>query len=334
MTARRPQNRHRDSAQVTHLTRLATELLARHGVDLDQGCRAGGFSNLTWLAGGLAIRIAPEPGDNRLLREARLAAVLPALVGYPRVIDSGIRDGHAWMVTEQVPGVGLAEVWPQLSWEQRAGALAGLWQRATAIHTTDLSRVAGLAGSHSPFYAPTPTAAAMQVHQLQDQGVLGAAQGKVLLAILDRFWPALADAQVVLNHGDLSPVNALWHQGQVSALLDFEYAIIAPVELDANELLGAASNPNQEQDLLADPTGAGRRGLQEAATRIVLPVLQRPGAADRLLGYAVLLQLWATHRWLAERDDDQEPSWKPQQGLAALAAGDGGHLASLLAELP
>jgi aminoglycoside phosphotransferase (APT) family kinase protein len=207
-------------------------------------------------------------------------------------------------------------------------------ERATVVHSTDLSRVAGLVGPSSPFYAPTPTAAAAQVHRLQDQDVLGSAQAKVLLAILDRFWAALPDARVVLNHGDLSPVNALWHRGQVSALLDFEYAVIAPVELDANELLGAAFNPNQEEELLADPTGAGRRGLREAATRMVLPVLERPGAADRLLGYAVLLQLWATHRWLTERDDHQESSWQPQLGLAALAAGDGGHLASVLAVLP
>jgi hypothetical protein len=330
----RAADRHRDPAQVARMTALAGQLLTRFGVDLAVARRAGGFSNLTWLARDLVVRIAPEAGDDGLLREARLAALLPPRAGCPRVIDSGVLEGHAWMVAEQAPGVNLGEVWPRLGWEERARALAGLWERARAVHTTDLSRVAAQVHGRSPFYAPTPAAAAAQVRRLEEQGVLGSAQSAVLLAALDRFWAALPGAALVLNHGDLSPVNALWHQGQVSTLLDFEFAIIAPVELDANELLGAAANPNQEHDLLPDPTGAGRRGLQAAAARVVLPDLQRPGAADRLLGYGVLLHLWATHKWLAEGGGEEDTGWQPHRGLMALTAGDGGHLASVLALLP
>ena len=86
------------------------------------------------------------------------------------------------MVAERMPGVNMGEVWPRLGWEERAQALTGLWERAKAVHATDLSRVSGQVRRRSPFYAPTPAAAATQVHQLREQGLLAPAQRAVLLA--------------------------------------------------------------------------------------------------------------------------------------------------------
>lgn len=329
-----PADRHRDPAVVAHLTALAARILARHGVASGAARRAGGWSNLTWLAGGFAVRIAAESGTGDLLREARLAAELPPAVGYPRVVESGVIEGHGWVLAEEVPGVNLDEAWPGLGWDDRVRALAGLWEKAEAVHRVDLSRAAPHARSRSPFYAPTPAAAARQIRQLEARGVLVPAQSAALAAALGRFWAAFASAPAVLNHGDLSPVNALWHEGRVSALLDFEFAVVAPVELDANELLGKAYAPGEAEDPLPDPAGAGIRRLREAATGAVLPALGRHGAADRLLGYAVLLQLWATHKWLVESDGREDyTAWQPHRALTSLADGDGGYLAPALALL-
>jgi scyllo-inosamine 4-kinase len=130
-------------------------------------------------------------------------------------------------------------------------------------------------------------------------------------------------------------LNALWHEGHVSCLLDFEFAVIAPVELDANEVMGAVYGPQGRPDPSPDPDGTGRRRLQEAATRAVVPALREPGAADRLLGYHILLQMWLTENELKHWDEREDlTAWQPYRALIALAAGDGGYLAPVLSLLP
>jgi hypothetical protein len=81
--------------------------------------------------------------------------------------------------------------------------------------------------------------------------------------------------------------------------------------------------PQSQQGLLCQtshltlPTGA--------VTRAVLPALQGPGAAGRLLGYAVLLHLWSMPNELAHWHGRGDiTTWQPSRALTALAAGDGG----------
>jgi aminoglycoside phosphotransferase len=326
-----PADRRRDPAAVGRLATCAAQILARHGGDFARARRAGGYSNLTWLADGLAVRIAAEAGPGDLLREAKLAALLPPEVGYPRLIASGVLEGHEWLLAEEAPGMNLGAAWPALDWEARVRALNDLWAKTEAVHRVSLVEAAPYVRPQSPFYAANPPAAAEQIRQLEEREMLQPAQSTVLMSILDRFWHALSEAKVVLNHGDLCTENALWHEGRVSALVDFEFAVAAPVELDANELLGQAYIPPEAEDPLPDPTGAGLRRLREAATNAVLPALGQPGAKDRLLGYAVLLKLWAVHKWLADGDDRAGfPTWQPHRELTELAAGNGGYLAPVL----
>ncbi|MBI3970061.1 MAG: aminoglycoside phosphotransferase family protein [Chloroflexi bacterium] len=330
-----PADEHRDPAVVARVTATAGEILARHGVDIRTARRAGGWSNLTWLAGGLAIRVAAAPGSGDLLREAQLAALLPPEVGYPRIVDSGVAAGHEWMLAEEAPGTNLGRAWPDRGWDERARALVELWEKAEAVHTVDRAEAERHARPDSPFYAGSRPAADTQVRQLEARSVLAPAQSAVLRATLDRFWKTLSTGRPVLNHGDLCIENALWHRGHVSCLLDFEFAVIAPVELDANEMLREVYAPREEPDHLPDPDGSGRRRLQAAVTRAVLPALREPGAADRLLGYAVLLQLWSMNGWLAHWDGWEDfTTWQPYRALTALAAGDSGYLASVLSRLP
>jgi scyllo-inosamine 4-kinase len=65
----------------------------------------------------------------------------------------------------------------------------------------------------------------------------------VLGEILDRFWAALPSTPKVLNHGDLGKVHVLWHDGKVLSLVDFEFAVIGPVEIDLNEISKFAFAP-------------------------------------------------------------------------------------------
>ena len=50
----------------------------------------------------------------------------------------------------------------------------------------------------------------------------------------------MKQAKSVLVHGDLTPANAMWYGGKITALMDFECAAIAPKEADLMMLLNTA----------------------------------------------------------------------------------------------
>jgi scyllo-inosamine 4-kinase len=331
-TAEVPSDRYRDPATLAKLARIAAGIFARQGVDFATARRAGGWSNATWLAGGLALRIAVEPGAGDLLREAQLAPLLPSEAGYPPLVASGVAEGYEWMLAQEVRGQNLEELWPTLGWEARGDALRQLWAKAHAVHGVDVAAAAPYVRDRSPFYASSAEEAAARLARLEAARILTPHQVTVLRAALGRFWAALPLTPHVLNHGDLSIVNALWHDGQVVALLDFEFALVAPVELDLNELIKAAYAPPEAPDPLPDPDGDGLRRMQATVAAIARAALGTPGAGERLLGYAILLELWSLENWLA-KSDGREPyaDWQPYRTLTGLAGGDGGYLAPVLA---
>jgi scyllo-inosamine 4-kinase len=164
--------------------------------------------------------------------------------------------------------------------------------------------------------------------------VLASDQVAVLSRALHRFWAAVASAPRVLVHGDLCTENALWNDGELVSLLDFEFAVVAPVELDLNELVKIFYTPPERPDLLPDPSGSGRERMRQAVVEIAVATISTPSGADRLLGFALLLELWSMENWLSKWDG-KEPyvDWAPYQALTSLAGGVGGYLAPLLARL-
>jgi aminoglycoside phosphotransferase (APT) family kinase protein len=329
-----PADQYRDPAAIAECTRVAGRVLARHGIDLWAAHRGGGWSNVTWLAEGLVLRIAIEPGSGRLLREARLASILPPEAGYPSIVDAGVTGGLDWVLSTKIEGRNLGEVWPTLGWEDRAIALRALWDRAGAIHSVDPTLASTLVDDRPRFYAPGPAEAAAQLGRLQEAGVLAASQVEVLSNTLDRFWAVLSLAPRVLNHGDLCTENALWNDGKVVALLDLEYAVLAPVELDLNEVVKVPYAPPERPDPHPDPGGSGQGRLRQVVNEIASDTISTPGGADRLLGYALLLDMWMMENELSTWDG-REP-WEtlaPFRALTWLADGRGCYLAPLLARL-
>jgi aminoglycoside phosphotransferase (APT) family kinase protein len=327
-------DRHRDPDSIAKCARIAARIFDRHQVDFSAARREGGWSNATWSAGGLVLRISVETGSERILREARLASILPPEVGYPPIVETGVTEGLEWMLAEEVAGRNLAEIWPVLGWEARTAALCELWAKARAVHSVDVLLAEAYANGESPFYASSAAEAAGQLARLEEAGVLASSQVAVLSKALDRFWAAVTLAPRVLNHGDLCTENALWDDGRVVALLDFEYAVVAPVELDLNELLKSAYAPPETADPLLDPDGSGQERLRLVVTDIAVATISTPDGADRLLGFALLLDLWSMEDWLSEWDG-REPyvDWASYRALAALADGAGGYLAPVLARL-
>jgi aminoglycoside phosphotransferase len=79
-------------------------------------------------------------GDGALLREARLATIMPREVGYPAVLGSGVLDDYEWVVAERLLGVDLGVLWATMDDAHRRNALEDLWARLAAVHRTDIAQ--------------------------------------------------------------------------------------------------------------------------------------------------------------------------------------------------
>jgi len=95
-----PSDHYRDREMLELLKSIAAGIFARHGVDFTTASRAGGWSNITWLAGGLALRLSTRQGNARIQREAKLAAILPPGEGpleqwHPYRCLASLADGHS-----------------------------------------------------------------------------------------------------------------------------------------------------------------------------------------------------------------------------------------------
>lgn len=305
---------HRDAAVVRS---LAAEVVANHGGDIGRMRRALGFSNATWIGDGLAVRIANAPDVGAMSAEAALVRALPPEVGHPRLIAAGTIEGHDWIVTEEVPGENLQEAWPTLTAEQQRQAIRELWARVRVVHEASavLRRFVGSHAGFIPAAADDAMAAAARVGApigLTDR------QRFRLQEVIDGYFRAAPLVEQVVNHGDLAFMNALWN-GRVVALLDFEFALLGPVEIDLCRLLFESLVSKDGQPTHLD-VGAAAVAL---ATRDTDPVHGR----TLLHGAAVLDQLRDVEIWLARRTEE----WRPDRLLVGLLDEDAGYLEAVLA---
>ena len=210
--------------------------------------RASSVTNEVWLTETHSVRVNRHP-NNRLYREALVAAVLPPEVGCPTVVAHGGTRGEDWLVQERQPGRPLAHVWPGLTDEQRQAAVEGLARRLAALHGTpappDLPPI-----EHAPQLlevgATDPTGLVLEA---LDEAARLDHVDPVLLAeardMVKRLAPALIPFEsATLVHGDVTFENVLWHEGEVTALLDVEWARPGPRDLDLDILLRCAAYPH------------------------------------------------------------------------------------------
>lgn len=232
---------------------LLAELRARtalRGAGLDPTVpleRASSVTNDVWLTPSHVVRVNRTHGG-RLAREVRIAAVLPEAVGYPRIVAHGGRAGEDWLVAERVPGSPLAHRWPDLSEFHRRDAVRQLAARLAALHATkapvDLPPIVGAPQLlEVGMVDPTPPVidalerAARLPHV--DPIILGEARD-----LVERHARALQPFSAsTLIHGDLTFENLLWHDGEVTALLDVEWARPGPRDLDLDIVLRCCAYP-------------------------------------------------------------------------------------------
>lgn len=304
--------------------RVAEAVLREHGADLGNVQRGRGWSNETWLSDQFVVRVATRPGAADLLRERQLVSLLPQEVGCPAIIDAGVRHGHEWLLSRRVTGENLEEAWPSLDDTARADAIKQLWERVRHVHRVNVGAVGPYARLRSPFFPQSPAEATTALNALVVAAALTAAEAKGLKQVLDRFWTVVSKAPKGLNHGDLCTPNALWHAGKVVALLDFEFAIIAPIAVDLNEIINLAFGP---------VAPAERSALQSVAGRIAASALDAAGGPDVLIGYAVMLEMWVLAHELGADDHDETDRDNATAMLKAFADGSGGYYAPLFIDI-
>jgi scyllo-inosamine 4-kinase len=278
------------------------------------------------MADDLVLRLSTKKESKNLLHEARLSAFFPSEVGYPHVVETGTTAGYAWTLAKKLPGRSLGDVWDDLSWRERMTALQGLWARAQAVHSVPCKDIATIVSRRAWFNSTNPEEAEVSLTRLTKERIFNKTETFVLRDALAHFWEVLPSAPCVLCHGDLTMDNAVWHEGQVIALLDFEFAVMAPVQLDLNHLVKCAFGPD---DAVTDMHEAQQ--LRQAVEQLALPILVEPRSKALLVGYAILLELWLLEEWLAHPEGEGPlEQWGPLRRLRLLADGRGGYLAPLI----
>lgn len=209
--------------------------------------RASSVTNEVWLTPTHVVRVN-RTHDDRLVRETVIADALPATVGYPRIVAHGRGQGEDWLVSERVPGTPLAHCWPDLTIDERRSAVAQLAKRLVALHGTpapvDLPPIVGApqlleVGAEDP---TAPVIAALdQAGRLEHVDLfLCHDAAEMVRRCAPALHPYVANTLV---HGDVTFENVLWHEGEVTALLDVEWSRPGPSDLDLDIILRCCAYP-------------------------------------------------------------------------------------------
>ncbi len=272
----------------------ARQTLAEAGLDIDVPLeRASSVTNEVWLTPEHVVRVNRR-ADGRLRREAEIVGGLGVAVGYPEIIAVARDDSSDWMVSKRIPGVVLSRVWPKLPDEQRAEIvlqLAGLLEK---LH-------------EAPFRQPRlglPTTPQLVRFDIDDPvAPLRTALTDIYRAeyipkdlamdvasLVERAAPSFLNAPALTSiHGDLTFENILYDNGNITAILDFEWARNAPPDLELDILLRFACYPKLH--VAADYESRTNTADYLAIPRLLeagYPSLfQTPQLFDRLLVYSI-----------------------------------------------
>jgi len=212
--------------------------------------RASSVTNEVWMTRDAVLRINTQ-GDQRLRREALVAAVLPEGIGYPHLIAYGGDLSSDWLVIERVPGRPLSRCWPVMPKADRRDAVEQLGARLRLLHST---RAPDLPPLRDQPHLLLPErrgsdAVAPLVAGLRRAAGLPRVDPRLMMdleAMVEETAAAIEPFDApTLVHSDLTFENVLWDPAQrrVTAILDFEWARCGPADLDLDVLLRCVAYP-------------------------------------------------------------------------------------------
>ncbi len=195
--------------------------------------RITGAANEVWYAGDYVVRISSHPGTRRLEHEANVARLLPPGVRYPGIVSYGRAEFGEWLVMRSIPGTVLARAWGGMREGERrdavyqlAGALREVHQIKVGANNEALDRPPFLEPDSLECPHQLPLARLLRVLERArtlpnvDKGVLDQAERLARINAASLNGPPPEN----LVHGDLHFENVLYDKGEITALLDFEFA--------------------------------------------------------------------------------------------------------------
>ena len=284
---------------------LATKIFQQHGLKFNTSERAGGWTNLVWLNKNVVLRLSQEKNGDRIRREIERTAFLHPSVGYPTNIATGVIDGYEWSLSERIQGKVLNDVWETLTLDEKTTAIKQIIEIMKTVHSTDVSKVEHITLRRSWYNAFDREESLADAKRYVEQKILTTEQGRVFSDILEQFYMRYNKVPHVLNHGDITLDNLMWHDGNVVSLLDFEHSAIAPMHMDLHSVMNLALDNNA-----------------------IKPFVVNQNDKDLLLGYSVLFRQRFLEFWL-EKPEGELSQCDAYQKLVSLCDGKGGYLNGL-----
>ena len=314
---------------------IAEDIFRSHGLSFDTAERATGWTNAVWINNGCVLRLSKTRGSDRIRREAERSKALPALVGYPKVIATGITDdGYEWCLSERAPGQVLSSVWDGLDWVKKAKAIKQIIMIMDGVHSVDVSKVERLTLRVAWYNTFDKARSFADIERYITDKIFTRGQGLILRDILENFYECKDAAAPVLCHGDITPDNLLWHEGDVVSLLDFEHAVIAPRLLDIHSLVNMALVPYDEAAskdvILFTETKPEIKNYVAEMIALFKPYLSTQSDKDLFVGYNVLFRQRFLESWLENHTNQNDiEQCDAYQKLLSFCDGRAGYLSYL-----
>ena len=231
-----------------------------------QICRQAGLpaGNIQVLTGGqvnqiflvdtqYVVRLGMREGAfHRLQAETEILQSLAGRVPVPRIYAFGQYQDRVYQVQQYLPGRKLYTLWKDLPALTQETIAAELAEYLKIIHTTtyasfgyacqDTRRYPTWSGMLSEHFQQTVD----EIERIQLRLVPGFLD--MAREYFDQHRHVLEYGQPRLVHGDISMMNILVHDGHVSALLDFEYAMQAPIDRELFVMEAFCIYPNDYAD--------------------------------------------------------------------------------------
>jgi scyllo-inosamine 4-kinase len=309
--------------------RIAKEIFKQYGLDFHTFKRSeSGWTNAVWLNNDFALRLSLTKDSDRIRREVELSKLLPVEIGYPENIMTGVNDGYEWSLSKKIPGRVLSEVWVSLKWDERFLAVKQIIDIVNHIHSIDVNKAEFLTKKTAWYNEFSKEDSISGIENYVRQKFLTVEQGRQMNKILNSFYGKHFTSKPVLNHGDITMDNILWHDGNIVSLMDFEHAVIAPPELDVRSLVNLVLLKEDDKILTRDDSIEIHEYL-DGVLELLKPMCSRSESNDLILGYSILFWQRFFEFWLEEPDGDIKQCGAYVR-LCSLINGDKGYLSYIL----
>jgi len=199
---------------------------------------SGGQVNQVFLIDdAYVLRIgAREDAFQRLKRETELLQSLINKIPVPKIFAFGQQDGFVYQIQQYLPGQKLYLLWKNLRPETQDRLAAELASYLKILHSMPPASP-GYASHDGQRYDTWEDLISKQFKHTQEEIEslnIRMVPGFIEMAVnyFNENKQVLADSAPALIHGDLTLVNILVDQGRISAILDFEYSMQAPIDYE------------------------------------------------------------------------------------------------------